>query len=341
MIPLSQIETLHVELSTLCQAACPFCARNDYGYKTRTDFPKINMSYDDWVKIIESAELPALKKIRFCGTYGDPFMNRDVERITEHCLDKWSNVVLEFSTNGGMRTSDWWASFGHQVKDKNVRVIFGIDGLSDTHSLHRVNVPFEKVIENAKAFIGAGGNATWMFLIFKHNEHQIDEARHISESLGFKKFFSKEIAKVWGFVFTSDTDGYWILPAGSERFPPKPEKYVPFVRSDASDFREQERIWESAGKQIDCSAIKNKGLYLSADGKLYPCCWIGQYPETYKYNNFTEVIGPVKNNALKYGLEEAMAWFDRVEASWKKNSIDDGVLLNCIGCTKNHFFQET
>ena len=41
------------------------------------------------------------------------------------------------------------------------------------------------MIENAKAFINAGGKAQWNYLVYKHNEHQIPEARKMSEELGF------------------------------------------------------------------------------------------------------------------------------------------------------------
>ena len=36
-------------------------------------------------------------------------------------------------------------------------------------------------MENVNAFISAGGTAYWKFLIFKHNEHQVEEAKKLSE----------------------------------------------------------------------------------------------------------------------------------------------------------------
>ena len=43
-------------------------------------------------------------------------------------------------------------------------------------------------MENVDAFIGNGGSAFWEYLVFKHNQHQIEEARLLSKKLGFKKF---------------------------------------------------------------------------------------------------------------------------------------------------------
>ena len=40
-------------------------------------------------------------------------------------------------------------------------------------------------MENAQAFINAGGRARWDYIAFAHNEHQIDEARQLAEDMGF------------------------------------------------------------------------------------------------------------------------------------------------------------
>ena len=47
-------------------------------------------------------------------------------------------------------------------------------------------------MENAKAFINAGGIARWDFIAFAHNEHQIEEAKALAEQMGFVKFRYKK-----------------------------------------------------------------------------------------------------------------------------------------------------
>jgi hypothetical protein len=44
--------------------------------------------------------------------------------------------------------------------------------LEDTNHLYRENVEWKKIMENARAFISAGGTAHWDMLIFDHNKHQ-------------------------------------------------------------------------------------------------------------------------------------------------------------------------
>ena len=147
MLTLNEIETIHVELSTHCNAACPFCARNDYGYITRTDFPLISLTIGQWKRIFDDVSLPKLKRISFSGTYGDPFMCKDVVEITDYCIEKFPNTILDFSTNGSMRTIEFWKEFGTK---KNVQIRFALDGITEAmHSVHRIGTSFETVIKNA------------------------------------------------------------------------------------------------------------------------------------------------------------------------------------------------
>ena len=46
-------------------------------------------------------------------------------------------------------------------------------------------------MENAKAFIDAGGNARWYFIEFQHNYHQIEQAQSMASDMGFKQFNAK------------------------------------------------------------------------------------------------------------------------------------------------------
>ena len=241
MLTPNEIETIHVELSTHCNAACPFCSRNDYGYKTRTDFPLVSLTIDQWKRIFNDVSLPKLKRISFSGTYGDPFMCKDVVEITDYCIEKFPNTILDFSTNGSMRPMQFWKELGAK---KNVHVRFALDGATqEVHSLHRIGTNIEDVLHNAKAFIEAGGYAIWLMILFRHNQHHVKTAKTIAKKLGFSDFILKENGKDFGWVYTNNTEGYWILPAefkNSIPAPTHPGEYKPFVRKDHSDFKARE-----------------------------------------------------------------------------------------------------
>ena len=48
-----------------------------------------------------------------------------------------------------------------------------------TNDLYRVDVVYDTVIRNAKAFIDAGGFAQWNMTVFDPQLHQIREAMHL------------------------------------------------------------------------------------------------------------------------------------------------------------------
>ena len=48
-----------------------------------------------------------------------------------------------------------------------------------------------RLYEMQKSFISAGGNAEWLFLVFKHNEHQLEEnKKDYQKEYGFKRFLT-------------------------------------------------------------------------------------------------------------------------------------------------------
>jgi hypothetical protein len=50
-------------------------------------------------------------------------------------------------------------------------------------------------MRNVDAFIAAGGNAEWDFLVFRHNEHQVDAARALALGMGFTLFNAKATSR--------------------------------------------------------------------------------------------------------------------------------------------------
>ena len=75
-------------------------------------------------------------------------------------------------------------------------------------------------MRNVRAFIKAGGDASWDMLVFKHNQDQVDECRQLSKSLGFVNFTFKNSARwsdfdssgTWHEKDKIDMDGYEIEP---------------------------------------------------------------------------------------------------------------------------------
>jgi len=133
-------------------------------------------------KSISKNVLNNLNIASFEGDYGDAVMHPEIDKF----LNFFKKVpLIEIYTNGSIRNTQWYKKIAQY---KNLEIVFSIDGLEDTNSYYRINSNWHKIINNATSFIDAGGTAHWKFIVFKHNQHQVEQARTLSKKLGFKSF---------------------------------------------------------------------------------------------------------------------------------------------------------
>tara|TARA_A100001037_G_scaffold139406_1_gene126359 strand:- start:5336 stop:6544 length:1209 start_codon:yes stop_codon:yes gene_type:complete len=181
------VTQMHIELSNGCNAGCPFCQRFVYNSPlvrpdlilneiTLTQFEK--WFYPDFIKSVQG--------ILFCGTHGDPLMCKDIIEIIKYIRNN-SDATVKIHTNGGLRQEKFWVELAEVLNNRDDVVTFSVDGLEDTNHLYRRKVNWKILIRNIKAFISSGGKADWEYLIFKHNENQIEEAKQLANKLGFNR----------------------------------------------------------------------------------------------------------------------------------------------------------
>jgi Predicted Fe-S oxidoreductases len=218
----SNIKTVHIELTDKCQAQCPMCARNFHGGATRPFIQNTDISIEQFKKWFPTQFLSQLTNFYSCGNYGDPAFARDCLEIFQYVRESNPTARLALHTNGGMRNAAWWSKLAEALEE-NSEVIFAVDGLKGKHELYRKNTKFDKVIENLKSFISAGGNARVDSLVFKHNENDVDELQDFLVDLGVKhiNFFSTQRFYEMQKFEVHDNDGnieYHLEPAQTDRF---------------------------------------------------------------------------------------------------------------------------
>jgi len=208
-----------------------------------------------------------LKLFRSCGNVGDGTMNPECLEIYEHIKSVNTKTNLVINTNGGARTPEFFKA----LAELGVWVTFSIDGLENTNHLYRRNVKWNKVMANVEAFIKAGGSAQWDFLIFKHNQHQMEEAEELSKKMGFKKFERKTTTRWNDF----DSDGNWLqrdmLSVDGYDLEKPTDEIKKYAR--IKDQKQQ----ETKVTRIECNSY-NKGnieIFLHANGNVSPCCYLG------------------------------------------------------------------
>lgn len=263
MYSLGTISKIHFELSSHCNSKCPQCPRYDMLGRV---LENLNVTHLDFklIKNLPIEKMKNLKIVHFCGNFGDPLMHPELNQI----IDFFQQQQIEISTNASLRSQQWWSELG---KNKNVSVSFCIDGIGHEHELYRRNTSYDKIMANAKAFIQAGGLAYWQFIVFRHNEHQLQEAKKLSEKIGFQKI---------NFMYSDrfDTDNKWkVYDNGVYQYDLEKSTHQTTLR-ESVNAPGGEKYWKALYKnkgQITCIASQRKKIYIHSDGSVFPCCQLG------------------------------------------------------------------
>jgi MoaA/NifB/PqqE/SkfB family radical SAM enzyme len=335
---INSVRELHLEISSRCNASCPQCPRNFYGYPFNDGYIERDLTLDEIKKIFSVNFIKQLRQILINGNFGDIVMNSESLEILKYFRDCNPIMSIIITTNGGARDKSFWQG----LAKINCEIWFCLDGTDNkTHALYRQNTVYDVVLRNAKIFIDAGGTAWWKMIKFDHNQHQIDTAKKLSQDLGFQKFELIDHQRDVGPVYNSFGELVHIMkPAEWE------ERKLPTVFAEALEFKKTKTV-EIANIKIDVKPqisckVSNRNiqsLYVSSTGHVYPCCWLGMSPETYGHGNFVQganaQLRPLisENNALEYSLEHCIQWFEQVKESWSKKTIEDGHLIHCnVNC---------
>ena len=266
------IDEYQIEITSYCNAACPQCPRNNLGIGINPYMPLTHLSR----AVINSAfniELcQRLRQIFFCGSYGDPIMHPDFLDILRDLRQKNPTLWLYIHTNGGVHDIEYWAEIAH-IMNGYGQIDFGIDGLEDTLHLYRKHVKYNKVIDNARAFIKAGGRAQWNFIVFKHNEHQVDLVRQYAKELGFYNVLIRKTGRFLNHTTMTEMDSWPVTSTNYTLEPPVNEEYrnssiqhLPDLRKQYSNLKE---YFDTT--PIQCDALLGKKVAVNAEGIVLPC----------------------------------------------------------------------
>jgi hypothetical protein len=326
------IREIEIENSGICNAACPQCVRelipNDHSW-----FKESYLTVDFFDRI-PAHVYKDLELIRFAGTIGDPCAAPNFLEVCTSVRNK-GTFKINVSTNGGMKGAVWWAKLARNLGPDDT-VQFAIDGLEDTNHIYRINVNWRKVMENCSAFIQAGGTATWQFIVFQHNEHQIEEARDLAKELGFKQFIVKPSHR----FFLDELLGVQRFGEGGVLIqPPGEVTKIHKVVMQPKPLDITEWFKKSEHTCVSCYAQKDRAAYIDYLGHLWPCCYLGaglwvrhnkKFPDG--WDELWETSGgPNANLHLKtWDSIVSGDFFNGISNSWTKD-YSNGRLGTCAG----------
>src|SRR6056300_1608941 len=194
MYSYKNIKEIHLEITQKCQAACPMCDRNMNGGADNPHITNAELSLEDCKRIFKPEFIAQLKTMYMCGNLGDPIVAKDTLEVFKYFREHNKDMWLSMNTNAGAKDEAWWSELA-KTFGRMGAVIFSVDGLRDTNHIYRQGVVWDNVERNMQAFINAGGRARWDYLIFEHNQHQVEEAEALANKWGCEKFMKKKTGR--------------------------------------------------------------------------------------------------------------------------------------------------
>jgi len=257
------IEWIDVELTSFCNIDCPGCFRQVKRDKVDHLLNKSMITLDQIKTWLTYKNFPNAKLVNFCGSIDEPTLHPDMLAILDH-LD---GIDINISSNGSTKTEKFWGELGK----RKISVFFGLDGI-DQESLekYRIGANFKKVQANWRAFIKAGGKATWQFIAFDHNEHLMDDAKRMAKKEGFTDFR--------------------------------------LIYSHRNENQESKKLQRKEEQTIVCKYGEQNRIFISHTGVMLPCCFLNsEFLQSYAtkeyHTDFQQLFkntGDVLNNSLKY-----------------------------------------
>ena len=343
MYKYSEIKTVHLEISSKCNASCPMCLRNICGGAPNPHLPLRELSLKNIKNIFPLSFLKQLRRIYMCGNYGDPITAKDTLAIFQ--FFRQNNLLLSLSmfTNGSGKTPLWWKGLG-EVTDK---VHFSIDGLEDTNATYRRGTNFQKIMENVESYIAGGGKAIWDFIVFRHNEHQVEEAKQLAKKMGFHQFIIKKTGRFYSNQKSKVKTEQVILNKKGEsdgflKMPKNPKYQNQSLKKGEALSKKWGSLHEYLNQTpIKCRVSEEKSIYISAEAFVFPCCWTANqlYPWYFKKRSsqiwkFVDQLVEKEHSlsAKKHSLEEIIEglFFQKIiPQSWRGDNIETNKLRVC------------
>lgn len=272
------IKEVHLEVTQRCQAACPMCDRNQNGGADNPHITNAELSLEDCKRIFKPEFIAQLSTMYMCGNLGDPIVAKDTLEIFRYFRQHNPKMWLSMNTNAGAKDEEWWKELA-QVLGRPGAVIFSVDGLRDTNHLYRQNVVWDNVERNMRAFINAGGRARWDYIIFGHNEHQVEEAEALAKEWGVERFMKKKTGRFFSSIKQEGKKAHQAVNRkGIETV--KLEKPKKIENINLALEKEKQIKKEYGGMKsyfdrckIDCKVAKQGSIFITAEGLLMPCCW--------------------------------------------------------------------
>ena len=302
----------HIENSSICSLKCPRCPRQEVPGNHQTSLDAEFFHRNFTAEIMQD-----VWQITFCGDDGDPIYGKEFLEIVAYLKFIKPTVSLRIVTNGSYKPVEWWyklATLLNQYDD----IHFSLDGWDQSsNEKYRVNSDWQSIISAIKTVRNYSAVImTWAAIGFRFNENNIDDMKALAIDLGFDRFQLTKSTK-----FGHTYPHYY--QKGDDILEPKNLKLIANGRRFGREvidlsLRQQldngkaqinNTLWQNIDKTksiIPMCKIGNKGLYISADGYFYPCCWMANRYDHTRWQQFKQPQFNLNNKTINEVLDDEL-----------------------------------
>lgn len=254
-----------LDTTSFCNLECN-CCPTGRKLNTRT---KTTMSLEQISKILNFFGKYLKEIILF--NWGEPLLNPNIIDVIKTI--KKHDIFLSISSNLNVDLTEQKAD--ELINSGIDYFICSIDGITQkTYETYRKKGNFNKAFDNLKLLINSKKKfktdapiIEWQFLVFKHNEHEIEQAEKIAKEIDVDKFNLRAPWCPTEMVSTIDKYNNYIIDNNKQTFKPV-DKYCNW-------------LWNA--------------IVINANGSVSPCCSVENEDEDFG-NIFTTPFYKLWNN---------------------------------------------
>lgn len=278
----------HIEPTSRCTLECPGCDRTWF---KKTFGHQIIQDIDvDALENFFATNNFTQSQIRLCGNNGDPIYHPDFIKLIT--VLKSQDHAVRIHTNGSAKTTKFWQEVCNCLDDKD-QVVFAIDGLEDTNSNYRKNSNWQQIIDAVQTCVKQNIDTEWQFIVFKYNQHQIDDARKMSVQLGMNNFRIHKSHR-------------WLDESLNNFMPDKEHIDQDYDNRVAT-------VESNIERTMVPMCGMNRETFIDSKGDIYPCCWTGAYRFQRKHIFGKE---PINISCGEYTLPQSHQDFVNSTTEW-------------------------
>jgi len=300
----------HIEVSSICTLKCPRCPRAEVPetlLNRQLDLAFFQEQFG--ADIIRQA-----KKISFCGNDGDPIYCKEFLEICGWIKFINPSIQLLIVTNGSYKTTEWWFRLAN-ILNGNDEIHWSLDGWDqESNKQYRINCNWYSITNGIGVFKEYNNKTytTIATIAFRFNQKNLDNIVNIAKTYDIDAWqltkstkFGSTYPDVYGEYDELEPTDYKLI-ATSERF----EREITRLSSKTPPSEALAEIFIDKANEVLNSTeypalcyVGTKGLFLKANGELYPCCWTAN---RYEHNKKIIALAETRFNLYQRTLTEIL-----------------------------------